>query len=315
MRKTLWSVQLAILCLLAPAAAAPANNTDPDAAKIVTDDLPRFWEAYDKAAPGFAAEPFDKLYLSRGTPGLQDFVKARIDSAEKLAATVQKAPKYYASIRQSTLRIPEAEPQIRAAFHALKKLYPDAVFPDVYFVIGRLTSGGTTSDRGLLIGAEMYGRTPETPTDELNEWLRQVLAPVENVPHIVAHELIHFQQKSQWKRSLLAQSIREGSADLLAELISGRHINQKVHEFANPREAELWKEFQQTMHSHDTTGWLYTDAKDRPHDLGYWMGYKITRAYYDRATDKQQAVREIIQVRDFDEFLKKSGYGEKVRQP
>ena len=310
MRKTLWSVlQLAILFLLAPAVASPAKNTDPDAAKIVTEDLPRFWEAYETAAPGFAAEPFDRLYLSRGTPGLQDFVKARIDSSEKLASTVRKAPKYYASIRESTLRIPEAEPQIRAAFHALKKLYPDAVFPDVYFVIGRLTSGGTTSDRGLLIGSEMYGRTPETPTDELNEWLRQVLAPVEDVPHIVVHELIHFQQKSQWKRSLLAQSIREGSADFLTELVSGRHINQKVHAFANPREAELWKEFQQKMHSHDTTGWLYTDAKDRPHDLGYWMGYKITKAYYDRAADKQQAIREILEVRDFEAFLEKSGYG------
>ena len=197
MRKILWSVPLAILFLLAPAAASPATNADPDAAKIVTEDLPRFWEAFDKAAPEFKAEPFDKLYLSRATPGLHDFVKARIDNAEKLAATVRKAPKYYASIRESTLRIPAAEPQIRAAFHALKKLYPDAVFPDVYFVIGRLTSGGTTSDRGLLIGAEMYGRTAETPTDELSEWLQQVLAPVEDIPHIVAHELIHFQQKSQ----------------------------------------------------------------------------------------------------------------------
>jgi uncharacterized protein YjaZ len=139
--------------------------------------------------------------------------------------------------------------------------------------------------------------------------------PVEDIPHIVAHELIHFQQKSGRAQSLLAQSIREGSADFLAELISGRHINQKVHEFANPREAELWQEFRQKMHGKDYSGWLYSDAKDRPHDLGYWMGYQITKAYYDRAADKQKAIREILEVRDFDAFLEKSGYPEKFRQP
>jgi hypothetical protein len=40
----------------------------------------------------------------------------------------------------------------------------------------------------------MYGRTFETPADELNEWLKSVIKPVSEVPHIVAHELIHFQQ-------------------------------------------------------------------------------------------------------------------------
>ena len=107
----------------------------------------------------------------------------------------------------------------------MKDLYPEAVFPDVYIVIGRLTSGGTTSDRGLLIGAEMNGRTPGMPVEELNDWLKQVITPVDRIPHIIAHELIHFEQKYGGSEVLLVQSIREGSADFLAELISGRHIN------------------------------------------------------------------------------------------
>jgi hypothetical protein len=303
-------MRLSLLALLFYSAAAFASGPSPDpaAARIVTEDIPRFWQAFDKAAPEFAAEPFATLYLKKGTPGLDDFVDSRIESAEKLARTVKAHARYYASIRESTARIAAMEPEIRRAFAKLEGLYPEAVFPDVYFVIGRLTSGGTTSRRGLLIGAEMYGRTPQSPEEELDDWLRQVLQPVDKIPHIVAHEVIHFVQDHGRVGTLLAMSIREGSADFLAELISGRHINHHVHDFAEPREAELWQEFRSKMHGKDPAGWLYSSSPGRPNDLGYWIGYKITKAYYDRAADKKQAIRDILTIEDFDVFLAKSGY-------
>lgn len=43
-------------------------------------------------------------------------------------------------------------------------------FPDVYFLVGRMSSGGTTSDAGLLIGVEMYGLSEDTPREELGMW-------------------------------------------------------------------------------------------------------------------------------------------------
>jgi hypothetical protein len=315
MRHVLKGFFLAALLLLAPMATARAQNRDPDVAHIVTEDIVRFWEAFDRAAPDFHPEPFATFYLARGTPGLKDFVSLRIGNAEELAKVVGSHPKYYASIRDSTLRIREMEPGIRASFYALKYLDADAVFPDIYFLIGRLNSGGTVSDRGLLIGAEMHGRTPKTPVDELSDWLRQVTASAAEIPHIVAHELIHFQQRYPESPTLLGQSIREGSADFLAELISGRPADQHLADFAAPREAELWGEFQQKMHGKDLTGWLYSASPGRPQDLGYWIGYEITKSYYDRAGDKRQAIREILEIKDFDAFLAKSGYLEKQGTP
>ena len=50
---------------------------------------------------------------------------------------------------------------------------------------------------------------------------------------------------------------------------------------------------------------------DRPPDLGYWMGYKIAEAYYQKAEDKTQAVADIIQMKDADAFLEASGYAKK----
>lgn len=51
-----------------------------------------------------------------------------------------------------------------------------------------------------------------------------------------------------------------------------------------------------------------TKDKSRPKDLGYWMGYKITKAYYDKMENKERAIDDILNITDFGEFLQKSGY-------
>ena len=61
----------------------------------------------------------------------------------------------------------------------------------------------------------------------------------------------------------------------------------------------------------DYTGWLFSSTEGRPNDLGYWMGYKITKSYYDRTPDKLQAVDDIMNIRDFEKFLLQSGYAGK----
>jgi hypothetical protein len=202
--------------------------------------------------------------------------------------------------------------QIIKSLVKLKDYYPDAIFPPVYFVIGAMSSGGTSSDDGLIIGAEMYGRTPTMPKEELDDWLQTVIKSVDEVPHIVAHELIHFQQTYDGG-TLLSACLKEGSADFIAELISGKHINQHVHDFANPKERELWEEFRQRMDKKDYDGWLYSQSPGRPNDLGYWMGYQITKSYYENAKDKKKAIKDILTIRDEKKFLKDSRYPEKFK--
>jgi uncharacterized protein YjaZ len=195
-------------------------------------------------------------------------------------------------VRANTLRIKEKEKQCRSTFYALKYWYPAAQFPPVYFVVGAYNSGGTFNEEGLFIGAEMQ-------TD------------IANIPYIVAHELIHFQQKN-WKENptLLEQSIVEGSADFLGELISGVNTNKAANDYGNKNETRLCREFVARMDSTDYKDWLYSVSgkDDRPHDLGYWMGYKITERYFAKATDKKKAIAEILDIKDYKDFLKRSGY-------
>src|SRR5262249_44345225 len=202
-----------------------------------------------------------------------------------------------------------------AAFLKLKELYPAAVFPDAYFVIGQLGSGGAASDNGLLMGAEKVTRAADVPTRELYDWQKKRVIGQRENPPLVAHESIHFQQKFPTQTSLLCQCLKEGGADFLGELVSGRLIirMRETHQWANARERQLWEEFQKDMDGGAFSRWFYASSgKDgRPVDLGYWIGYKISEAYYKTAGDKKRAVQEMMVVNDCKGFLKASRNAEK----
>ena len=302
-----------------PAAAAVPG---PDTARIVTDDLARFWRAFDAAAGQSAqarAAIFQRDYLDAGSAGLHEFTRLRIGDGAQLAATIDRHPRYYASLRRHLDSVAGSEAPIRAGFRRLAALHPEAVFPDVYLLVGRMSSGGTLSDTGLLVGLEMYGRYPDTPDGELGDWHRAVLRDMDGLPHIVLHELVHYQQRYTMDETptLLQMAINEGVADFLGELASGRHINEHVHAWAEPRARELWGEFAAQRHRTSPKGWLYDPApgQGRPADLGYWVGYRIAKARYERAPDKAAAVREMLTIQDFEVFLARSGLDETLGGP
>ena len=311
----LWVVLLGFGVLLVgcdSGGASPSSfSTEPETAPIITADLDRFWKAFDASNSGTRAQVLRETYLDPGSEGLRAFVELRIGSADRLAAAVNRYEPYYRSTRKPMRRVSALEPEIRSAYRVLDSLVADAIFPPVYFMVGRLSTGGTIAEAGILIGTEIYARTPDAPVDGLTDWHRDVTRPVEDVPHIVAHELIHVQQRRPLERpSLLGQSLWEGAADFIGEMISGRTINEHVYDWAEPREAALWAEFQERMAGTDYSGWLYDGANitERPADLGYWMGYQIVEAYYDRAADKREAIRDILTIQDAEAFLAASGY-------
>ena len=270
---------------------AATPHTDPDSAKLITSDVRLFWQAVDRASRDSLAPVLQREYLDRGTVGVRDFIPGRIFSAEDLGAAVRDRRAKYDSVRAANVDVARAEPAIRAAFRRLKAIYPDAVFPDVYFVIGRFNSGGTASKHGLLIGAEMY-RDPS------------------GLPAIVAHELIHYQQHYD-NPTLLEHSFLEGTADFLGEMISGSQINNAAHDYGLAHEHALWQEFKSHFDDRQFYPWMYGRPPDgRPNDLGYFIGYRIAGAYYNRTADKQHAIRDIINGGNGNvrELLAKSGY-------
>lgn len=64
----------------------------------------------------------------------------------------------------------------------------------------------------------------------------------------------------------------------------------------------------------DSHEWLYTykPKNGYPPDLGYWIGYKITKACFDKAEDKQKAIADILHIKDYKKFLGQSGYANQL---
>lgn len=294
------------------------DHGDPNNTRFITADIERFWKAYDKAMAAPAEERvavFQRDYIDPGTVGLKNWAASGRLNAKTLVRTIDTHQNFFKAIRPITIQLDAQLPRTLIAFRKFKSYYPEAIFPDVYFVIGQLQSGGTSSDNGLLIGAEMFSSWPTTPTAELNDWQKGAIMSPNDIPSLVAHESVHFQQKYLGLGGLLCACLKEGSADFLSVLTAGSLIQRMkaTHIWANARERELWLEFQKEMDGKDTSRWLYGNSggNGRPVDLGYWMGYKISESYFKNASDKKQAVRDMLLIKDCKEFLKASRYAEK----
>lgn len=58
----------------------------------------------------------------------------------------------------------------------------------------------------------------------------------------------------------------------------------------------------------DLSKWLDNSTMDKQGDLGYWVGYRIAKSYYQHAAEKRRALGEIIGMTDPKAFLGKSGW-------
>lgn len=90
-------------------------NRDPDAARLVTSDIPAFWKVFENASLKDSAEMFQREYIETGSAGLHDFLKSRIQNGRALAGTVAARASYYAAIRENTLAV-DQNPAIRRPF-------------------------------------------------------------------------------------------------------------------------------------------------------------------------------------------------------
>ena len=314
---------LALLCATLAAACGGDGITRPDPGRleVVTSDIGHFWAAYDAGGKNGTIAPFQSEYLDKASPGLRDFAAKKGVTASSLAQMVTNYPLYFAAVRTPMMRLATdttATDSVRAALMRLREIYPAAHLTPVTLLVGRFNTGGTISNNGILIGAEFYADA-SVPRDELGSFERTNVHGIDSLPFIVAHESVHIQQSYAGSvhgsgATLLEQAFMEGSADFVGELASHGNINAWLQPWALPREAQLWAEFKLAMDGTDWSQWLYnqnTATVDRPGDLGYFIGYRIAKSYYDAQTDKAAAVREIIGARDAKGFLAKSGYDPK----
>ena len=310
------SFVLAAAAIVAAGFLAFGYSTSPENAKFVMDDVERFFTMMARLDSfSDTAVLLDTGYVEAGTPGLRIYADMYGRDGELFTRVLRAHPGFYDSISDLRPRLEAELPRIRRAYAEFEQVYPRALFPPTYFVIGARGPGGANGYRGLYISADTYG-LPQSDSSVL------ALYPTSSLPHLVAHELVHFNMAlaspityfGDWTN--LARAIKEGAADFIAERVSGGHINSRAHEFGRAHEAALWRRFSRDMRTNATGEWFFGAPADsmQPRDIGYFIGYRIVESWYERGKSRPAAIAELIGIDDYEAFLRESGYDPSLSQ-
>lgn len=306
--KSFQMILLVSACLFAQSAFGKSKPYD-----FITSDITHFWEAYDSlsAATTYAdsVDVMQRLYIDRASEAFQEFIQKRNLFAERYVMVIRACPKFWESIRANTLMIASLKPQIDSVFALLEKNIPGYKQPDVCFAIGCLSTGGTTTKNTLLIGSEIVLADHTTDKSELNTWLQSVMDSVPNVPGYIGHETVHTLQTGIpfWELpslikhkslTLLNMCILEGVADFITVEFLDMNINDQIHTYGDAHLDSLCMALQKDMATNPflLENWLYNGSQTNgvPADLGYYMGYRMAKDFYDASTNKKKALRILL---------------------
>jgi hypothetical protein len=269
---------------------------------IHIEDVELFFKVYDGARGNPTAEQLQRDYLDAGSDGLRQFASMRNTTASRIAEAIARQPRMYADARRCEKVLPRVRERVAAALDTLRELYPEARLPPVTIAVGRGKPVAVGSPvTGIQIGLEALCAT---------EWMNP---DVENrFVYVIAHEYAHVQQApalvDKEHPTVLEGSLMEGAAELTAELIAGKVAYSHLAARTAGLEKDIETAFAVDQDKSDLSSWLYNTTPEKPGDLGYWVGYRITKTYYQRASDKRQAFRDILEMTDPKAFLSKSGW-------
>lgn len=290
-------VASALLCF-----AHSASSKETATPSIHIEDVSLFYAIYDAAAGQPSAEQLQRDYLDRGSEGLGHFAKMRRITGARIADTLAKEPQIYSSAKRCMEVLPRVRERVTVALRTLIQLYPQAKLPPVTIAVGRGKPVGVGSPvTGIQIGLEALCSTEYMHPNVEDRFV-----------YVIAHEYAHVQQYQQLvdkeHPTVLEGSLMEGAAELTAELIAGSVSNIAQAAMTKGREREIETAFLADVDKTDVSAWLYNSTREKSGDLGYWVGYRIAKTYYQRAADKQQALREILEMTDPKALLAKSGW-------
>ncbi|MET4729935.1 hypothetical protein ABIE09_003749 [Lysobacter enzymogenes] len=297
------SLPVALLFAAASVAHAAAPAVEPE---IRTDDVERFYALYNATDGHPSVAQLDE-YLAQGSPSLKEFAQMRRVTGERIAAQIAADPAMYRDARRCLALLPKVKRRVAASLRKLGELYPQATFPPVAIVVGRGKPVGITNPSGVTIGLEALCAAEFMNPDPEDRFVR-----------VIAHEYAHIQQPAAAlelppgdpRGNVRLMSLTEGAAEFVAELIAGGVANPGLAVRVRGQEKAIGEAFLREQDNTDYSQWMYNYRKDSdgPYDQGYWVGYRVARAYYRRADDKRAALAEILLMPDPKAFLAQSGW-------
>lgn len=286
------------------ALAQPNYPTHPDKAELIYTDVENFVEAFNhlnKTADTIAV--LNQFYFDRGTPGLKEFINRHQLTPEMLKDALAKDPDTYSKIAGFLARKTSFQPEFIKTMESFHEVLPKAMYPPTYLLVGANRGIGQASKFGQLIT------------------IARVVENDDKLKKLIVHELSHFQQAMTMgvqaygalygkPNNMLGLCLREGGAEYITFLVLKDITQTKGLEYFKENESHLKSRFITDLSRQDAGFWLWDsiDNPDTPALLGYVMGYKICEAYYQKASNKDDALKAILATTEPEAFLEMSHY-------
>ena len=296
----------------------------PQQSHVITEDIEHFWEAYDSIRSttdsALQVRYLQNLFLDRGTAGLAAMREVRRYSPQSYLQAIQQYPRFWDAIRQNTQKAQSLSKDLEAGVEKFKKLYPDLKPAKIYFTIGALMSNGTTLDSLVLIGSELALADSTIPTEEFPQLLGHLRPffdsnPIEHIVFLNVHEYVHTQQKNVVGSNLLTQCFNEGIAEFVAEKSMESPSVTPAIAFGKKNDEAVKLAFTKEMFGHNYYNWLWNNTNNpfQMRDLGYYVGYAIADKYFQKTSNKVQAIKTLIEldspnIESLENFIDETGY-------
>lgn len=268
-------------------------------------DIDHFWLAYDKMNAtkdtSLQLKYLKELYLDKASAGLKGLIEVRNYSDRELRNAFTMYPNFWASIRANTLKVKTLYPEINAHIELLKKAYPDLKNNTIYFTMGAFRAGGTVHENKILIGSELSLADKNTIVHELPDWRQPFYKnqePIKEIALLCTHEYVHTQQK-ELVYNLLSMCLYEGVAEFVSCKVTNKPSTTPAIAYGKANEKKVVEKFVADLFlMGNDNDWLWGENTNefKIRDLGYYIGYEMCERYYNQATDKTKAIKELIEL-------------------
>lgn len=298
---------IALVTTTAGPATSHAKPRSEKAVEIRVDDVDRFFAMLAATQGKPTADQVQQLYIEPASLGLRHLTRVRNVNASNIAKAVAEKPELYADALTCLKVLPKVRHRLETTLARLFRIYPGASNPPITILISR---GTPVAIAGPETGVQIALEAICTPMAE--RFLSKNLD--DRLVHVAAHEFIHSQQPPEKTApTVLERALEEGVAEFLGELASGGVANVAVHRSAHGREIEIERRFLAEIDSKDLSAWFDNTTENDVGQLGYWVGYRIAKAYYRKARHKPSAVASMLTITDAKQFLRNSRWSPSAR--
>ncbi|MCP9764137.1 DUF2268 domain-containing protein [Lacihabitans soyangensis] len=311
------------------------------AQNLITTDLENFGEMYGQLPTAKTTEDTLNLIranlLAKGSATFKEYIQLKeslnnYKIEEEFLNKLRLYPKYYASVlRQSEVfKSKEIIQRINAAYGKLLKIYPEAKIKPNVICIGIMDDGGKSFESGQYVGLELFtcnsfaDTTEVVETTGLIDYLKAGSFDINRMDELIVHELVHLSQfkgNDEFLKTFKGTIqyiplLGEGGAAFIADLvfdfkatIGPGTFNAIQYKYCEENKDRLWQDYKNLTDMSKISDYFYKNTDLYPvRSVGYYLGYQVCKQYYEKAKNKKQAIKDIIEVTDYDGLVRKSGF-------